>query len=212
VLFSLVGLTACDHQFPSAYAISQSDRSYSYTASNGLRLTLSLDSTTYKSGDTVVAFIDEWNTRTSANNVSRASGPGFSVNGLTFDPNGTGTFYYTFPIGISILQGNYSLSDLKSVAPLALSDPSVIVNGIAVPLIKSYDFQPASDIATFHGDSADVESAPLRVTGTISSDGFWQEARTAGTGEVFSNFTTGIYTVVGGDIWGAIAILHFTIT
>jgi hypothetical protein len=210
-----LGLAGCSSQVRAsqtapATVISGDNKSYSVTAANGLRLTLSLDSTTYKSGDTVIAFIDEWNTKTNANNISPASGPGFPFSSMTIEPNGTGVFHDTFPIGISILQGNYDLANVKSGGQLDLRNPANATLGLPVPVIKSYDFQPSSDIANFQPDSAFVSAAFFRVTGTISSAGFWYVDW--GLGEThYQDFTPGIYTVVGGDMWGSLAILHFTV-
>ena len=49
----------------------------------------------------------------------------------------------------------------------------------------------------------------MSMTDTVTSTGFWTGNRPNAT---FSHFTPGIYTVVGGDEWGVLAILHFTVS
>jgi len=46
------------------------------------------------------------------------------------------------------------------------------------------------------------------MTAKVTASGFWAGSRPNAT---FSNFIPGSYTVVGGDEWGALVILHFTI-
>jgi hypothetical protein len=206
--FSYFG--GCSSQSKPTTDISLDNKSYSVTSTNGLRLTLSISSTTYKSGDTVFAFIDEWNTKTAGNNVTTASAKSSPISSLAYNlnPNGTGLYYYTYPIGISIWQGDYDLTELSPIRPLLLQDPSVIRYGPLIPKIASYDFKPSSDIATFRAENPnDLKPDSLRVTGTISAAGYW------GTGlNSYRYFTPGTYTIVGGDEWGSLAILHFTVT
>jgi len=47
------------------------------------------------------------------------------------------------------------------------------------------------------------------MTTKVTSAGFWTGSRPDATLNIF---TPGIYTVVGGDEWGALVILHFTIS
>ena len=39
--------------------------------------------------------------------------------------------------------------------------------------------------------------------------GYWASNN---VGATFSNFEPGVYTVVGGDEWGTLVIVHFTVT
>lgn len=204
------GLTGCSSHVKPTTVISGDNKSYAVTATNGLRLTLSISSTTFKSGDSVFVFIDEWNTKTTGNNVTTASAKSSPISGLTYNlnPNGTGLYYYTYPIGISIWQGDYDLTEASSIRPLAIQNPSDVKYGPLIPVMASYDFKPLSDIATFRAENPnELEPASFRVTGTISPSGFWSTGLNS-----FRNFPQGTYTVVGGDEWGAVAILHFTVS
>jgi hypothetical protein len=73
--------------------------------------------------------------------------------------------------------------------------------------ITFYDFRPSSDIAAIY-TSYNTEPLSISMTAEVTSAGFWTGSPKA----TFSNFTPGIYTVVGGDEWDALVILHFTIS
>jgi hypothetical protein len=78
---------------------------------------------------------------------------------------------------------------------------------ILADVYYDYDFQPWSDVATIHTSNSEPYS--INMIATVTSAGFWTGSRPNAT---FNNFTPGIYTVVGGDEWGALVTLHFTIS
>jgi hypothetical protein len=167
----------------------------------GLRLTLSLDSTTYHPGEQISITIGEKNTLPIENNISAADE--WPVQGLYLEP------CTVYPFGISILQGYYDAKNVTAVTPLQLFSPNVMYSCAVGPPV-SYDFQPWSDIAAIY-TSCDSEPWSINMTAKVTSAGFWTVTHGHPTW-TFSNFTPGIYTVVGGDEWGALVILHFTIS
>jgi hypothetical protein len=178
---------------------------YSSTAiyGNGLSLTLSLNSTTYRAGEQVTLTIHEKNTLAAENNIPVANR--WPVEGLTLSSCGT----LNYPFGISILQGYYDAKDVGTIAPLQLFNPNVVpLCPMMLAGIIAYDFQPGSDVAIIH-TSYDSEPWSINMTARVTSAGFWTGSHPNAT---FSNFTPGIYTVVGGDEWGALVVLHFTVT
>lgn len=190
---------------PAPYTFTSDDQtSTSVIALNGLGLTLSMSSTAYKPGDKVSITVDERNTLWVENNVLRADSWAFQ--GLTLGPCGT----LGFPFGVSILQGNYDATNVASVTPLqSLYDPNGIYSCPAPPDFVSYDFQPSSDVASLvPTNPSNYEAVPSSMTYAVTSAGFW----TGSPNATFSDFTPGIYTVVGGDEWGVIALLHFTVS
>lgn len=169
---------------------------------NGLSLTLSLNSTTYHAGEQITVTIHEKNTLATENSIAVANR--WPVQGLSVGPCGT----LNYPFGISILQGYYDAKDVGAITPLQLFDPNVGYHCPAILAgIVSYDFQPASDIAAIY-TSYDSEPWSINMTAEVTSAGFWIGSCCNAT---FSNFTPGIYTIVGGDEWGALVTLHFTI-
>ena len=169
-----------------------------------LSLTLSLNSTTYHPGEQIPITIDEKNILAKENNIHVANR--WPVQGLTLlSPCSP----LPYPFGMSILQGYYDVKSVAAIAPLQFFDPNAMLFLICLFLpAVSYDFQPWSDIATIH--TSNPEPYPvINMTATVTWTGFWTGSCCNAT---FSNFTPGIYTVVGGDEWGALVILHFTVS
>ena len=209
LIISMVMLTAtiivrCTMPTPTATYTPITLDQYSSTVISryGLSLTLSLNSTTYHPGEQISVTIDEKNTLPIENNIHAANG--WPVQGLSLGP--CGTLYY--PFGISILQGYYDAKSVAAITPLQLFDPNAYYTCPAILAAVSYDFQPWSDIAAIY-TSYDFEPYSINMINEVTSAGFWTGSRPNAT---FSNFTPGIYTVVGGDEWGALVILHFTIS
>jgi hypothetical protein len=190
---------------PATYtSITLDQYSSTVISSYGLSLTLSLNSTTYHPGEQISITIDEKNTLATENNIHVANA--WPVQGLNLvSPCGP----LPYPFGISILQGYYDAKSVAAIAPLQFFDPNAMLFLICLSMSPvSYDFQPWSDIATIH--TSDPEPYPvINMTATVTWTGFWTGSCCNAT---FSNFTPGIYTVVGGDEWGALVILHFTVS
>ena len=170
---------------------------------SGLSLSLSLDSAIYQSGQTVNIAVDEINTLKKTNNVSAAGNWAFP--GLSLGPCGT----LNYPFGIAIFQGYYTAGNLASATPLKLDNPDAVY---ACPMIlaeiSTYAFQPS-------GDTADVFQLggidPVLTEGMnaqIHPAGYW----TGSPNGVLTSFVPGVYTVVAGDEWGALVVLHFTVS
>jgi hypothetical protein len=167
----------------------------------GLGLTLSLNSTTYHPGDEVSVTINEMNILPIRNKIHAASR--WPVEGLTLGPCGT-----NYPFGISILRGYYDAKDVGDITRLQLFDPNAAYHCPAILAVIYYTFAPWSDTAaTYTGDGWEPDS--INMTARVTASGFWTGSRPNAS---FSNFTPGIYTIVGGDEWGALVVLHFTIS
>jgi len=189
---------------PATYtSITLDQYSSTVISSYGLSLTLSLNSTTYHPGEQISITINEKNTLARENNIHVANR--WPVQGLSVGPCGT----LNYPFGISILKGYYDIKSVAAITPLQLFDPNAVYHcPMILAGIVSYDFQPGSDVAAIY-TSYDSEPWSINMTAKVTSAGFWIGSRPKAT---FSNFTPGIYTVVGGDEWGALVILHFTIS
>jgi hypothetical protein len=168
----------------------------------GLSLTLSLNSTTYHPGEQVTVTINEMNILPIRNKIHAADGR--PIAGLTLSPCGT----FNYPFGISILQGYYDAKDVGDITPLQLFDPNAFPLCPVILAAVYYTFQPWSNIATIY-TGYDSQPWSTNLTAQVTSAGFWVGGCCNAT---FSNFTPGIYTIVGGDEWGALVVLHFTVT
>ena len=172
-------------------------------SSYGLSLTLSLNSTTYHPGEQISITIDEKTILAIKNNIHVANG--WPVQGLTLGPCGT----LNYPFGISILRGYCDSKSAVAITPLQLIDPNAVWHCPMILAAVSYDFQPGSDVAFIYTSYyPEAASGSINMTTKVTWVGFWTGSCCNAT---FSNFTPGIYTVVGGDEWGALVILHFTI-
>jgi len=107
------------------------------------------------------------------------------------------------------MQGDYTTDDISTAIPLILYNPNMIVQCYIPPVlnVKAYDFKPSSDIATINGSTPN-QTATIEMSTKISMWSYW-----AGSppNAVQHNFETGVYTVVAGDEWGALVVLHFTV-
>ncbi|HXZ30002.1 MAG TPA: hypothetical protein VEG43_02455 [Dehalococcoidia bacterium] len=170
-------------------------------SSYGLSLTLSLASTTYDPGEQISVTIEERNTLATDNNIPVANG--WPVQGLNLGPCDT-----VYPFGISILRGYYDAKGLVAITPLQLFDPNLVPPCAPILPAVLYDFQPRSDVAAIY-TSYDSEPSSIDMTANVTSAGFWTGSPPNAS---FIHFTPGIYTVVGGDEWGALTVLHFTVS
>ena len=114
--------------------------SLSSNLSNGLRLSLSLDSTTYLPNQAISITVDEANTLPEVNNVPVSNNKPF--NGLQDPP-----CEYISPYGIAVFQGDCTASNFSSGTPLTLYDPHVARLCTTNYPVISYSFQPSLDWA-----------------------------------------------------------------
>jgi hypothetical protein len=172
---------------------------------NGLSLTLSLSATTYRPGEPIRITIEEKNTLTTANNITAANEwPVFNYLGV----GSCNTLNY--PFGIAVVQGYYDAKSISSATPLTIF-PLMFCPAIAVAY--SYNFQPSSDLAYIY-NSFDSKPSPISMNTDVMLTGVWDEMTHADGGytQTTSNFTPGIYTLVGGDEWGTLVVLHLNIS
>ncbi len=171
----------------------------------GLMLSLSLNSTTFQPGQEVSVVIDEQNTLATENNVSASNS--WPLRGLSLGPCGT----LNYPFGVAIFQGNYTSSNVSSAMPLQLYNPEGIYSCPALFLVNSYSFNPLSDTASVFGGCGSSNPNPcltdFKISSEITVTGYWSNDQES----VLGNFTPGVYTVVGGDEWGSLAVLHFVV-
>lgn len=170
---------------------------------NGLSLTLSIDSTTYQPGQQISISITEKNTLATKDSIEAANA--WFVQGSSMG----GPCVANYPFGISILQGYYDMTNVSSITPLNLYDPNMPWNCPLILAISAYNFQPLSDTAAIYPYDNPLPPESILMTGKVSYTGYWAGNPPTAT---FINFTPGIYTVVGVDEWGALVILHITVT
>jgi len=170
---------------------------------SGLNLSLSLDSANYQPGQTITIVVNETNTLKKTNSVSAADNWAFS--GLTLGPCGT----LNYPFGIAIFQGYYTAGDVLSVTPLKLDNPDAKYPcPMILAEISTYAFQQSGNTtAIFQMDNTNP-ALTENMNAEAQPTGYW----TGSPNAALTTFTPGIYTVVAGDEWGAMVVLHFTVS
>jgi hypothetical protein len=173
----------------------------SVNATTGLELKLQLNTTLLLAGEGLAANITLFNTINSTNNVTTSSD--WPITHLALGPCGT----TNYPMGIAVFAGYFSQSNISSASkPLSLYMPGAYMCPLILSNISAYVFKPQSDTAQILGSCNTGSCFELNTTSQIDAGGSWGEAR------AFSSFSPGPYTVVGGDEWGQMLILHFAVT
>jgi hypothetical protein len=167
--------------------------SASSKSASGLSLSLSLDSTTYQPRQQVTIVIDETNTLSKTNRVYTADK--WPLTGLSVSPCGT----LNYPFGVAIFQGNYTTANVSSAMPLTLFYPGEL-HGCPMILsgISSYVFQSLNDVAAIYQIS-NTEPFIEKINTEVQTNGL-------------TDADSGVYTVVAGDEWGNMVVLHFTVS
>jgi hypothetical protein len=186
-----------------------------------LELTLSVNSTTIPGEDAISITTSVLNTLPTANNLTASNG--WAIDGLSSGPcdlgNSTNKLYY--PVGVGVFKGTYGLNNLSSAgSPLSVwglvecVSYVVLIGSQSYPLnsITSYSLLPGSDSGTYAGYYG--------VSGSLAKGAFAtrivdQETINATNGTGFYNSLQSSppanYTLVVGDEWGQVALLHFSV-
>jgi hypothetical protein len=115
---------------------------------------------------------------------------------------------FPVPFGLVVLQGNYTVSNYSTATPLIIYDPSSGYMGTRVIRPTSYSFQPISDLAVVEGGSYSSSSGDWMMQYEIGVQQYWPVNESATS----TNFKPGVYTVVARDEWGALVVVHFTVS
>lgn len=205
LVITLIGLPACGESTkttPTATPpISTFTTNTSSKSANGLMLSLSLNATTFQPGQEISVVIDEQNTLATENNVTASYS--WPLEGLSL-----GNPCKTYPMGMAIFQGYYTSSNVSSATPLRIYSPSNVTSCGFPPAVSYYSFAPLSDIANvFIIGDLNPSLTDFKIRSEITVTGYWLNSQETTP----NNFTPGVYTVVGGDEWGALAVLHFVV-
>jgi hypothetical protein len=203
------GLYASNNYKPLNYSSDPSDFSLNASdvgAKNHLSLTMILDASTISPGQSVDLTIYVSNILGTANAVNASRD--WPLSSLSL--GGCGTLNY--PMGYAVYSGFYSASDISAATPLSIIHPG-IYNCPAIFYIGSYVFSPSSTKATLVGSDGNVLFSDQMSAGTAIS-GYWTYNPLTdpyGNDAHFHNFSSGVYTIAGGDEWGNLVILHFKV-
>jgi hypothetical protein len=165
-----------------------SHNSASTESIDGLNLILSLESTTYKSGQDVYVTIDEHNILTTDINVPVA-------NRTAYEPLSLGDVCgsdYSF-FGIAVFRGVCTSANISKGTLLPFWNYS------ATPPCPTPTITPPGDFHFWPLDNS------FR---TLDLSGYWKGSPSA----TLTKYEPGVYTVVAGDEWGALVFVQFMVT
>lgn len=177
--------------------------STTYTASNpnlGILLIISLNPSTIHVGGTVNYTATVYNTRPTVNNISSATN--WAIPRLI--STNCGTSPTDSPIAYAIMQGHHEPGNISEAPSINYGMMCTTVMGGA----EVYSFQPSSDTASVVGSC----SPNPCFTKPVSTWRSFSQYPSGGGPEPWTNFTTGVYTVVAEDEWGDLATASFTVT
>ncbi|MDG6996978.1 MAG: hypothetical protein JRN52_13745 [Nitrososphaerota archaeon] len=193
----------------------------------GVRLALSINTSTVVLNEStgnesaILVNISDFNIRSTQNNIS-ATGS-WPIRNLT-----AGTCAFNYPFGIAIFKGNYdsrNISLAKSSIPLFpiipcpfggapaayyIFEPNSSLAGIlSQPVITSSSSNTAT-VTTQYSYAPKLMSESIPITGYCCKQVTLPNCDCYTIG--YNPFTIGTYTVVGGDEWGNLVVLHFAVT
>lgn len=168
----------------------------SVKSSNGLIFKMETRTTSIIEGGTMSIVLREINPTEKIVNI--ASSNEWAIPYLTLGP-----CYSNYPIGVAVFRGFVTQNELSSHGPLNLFRPGVYDCNSDYP-VSLFSILPRSD----HASATPVSSSNPVLNLTLGKEiliyGYWD-------GIQFIKFKPGVYTLIGGDEWGALAIIHFTI-
>jgi hypothetical protein len=108
------------------------------------------------------------------------------------------TFYQSYPYGIAVYQGRYTLENISSGTQLEMYAPGGYFCGVAT-LANTFTFKPQQNVSSY-----------------IDLQGYWTAGETTYPGGGWSEgvlhpFLPGVYTLVVGDEWGHTKFLYFQV-
>ncbi len=168
-------------------------------SADALTLNLSTSSQMIKPGQAIGITISVNNTLSKQVTVSDENS--WKLNDLSADPCGSR------PYGVAILSGFYSEQNVTEGKPLP-----IFSNAVSCPffnkIAQSYTFQPSSGHVILNNCPSSTSPCSFRfdLGSQLSFSGIWSN------GENQQPFSSGLYTIVGGDEWGHVAIEHFVVS
>lgn len=163
-----------------------------------IKLLLTTNSTIIRQGQTIGLDISLNNT--APNKLVLNSDNNWGLPDLSFEP------CIPRPYGIAVFDGYYTEQNMTDGRPLLIFNPVAMCPSINST--KIYVFEPESTNAT--ASTCSDSNLPYctysqDMQDKISISGTWE-------GDNLQPFKAGVYTLVGGDEWGHLAIQHFAVT
>lgn len=199
VIVVVVGIMAFHFSNPTAFPADTNKDHYIFNDTYELELITAISNTSIDQGKNISVQLAVSNIDSSDNTMPFcAIYPSFKGN-YSF-PNSEDQY---LPMGIAILQGNYSTNNMTNTTPLQIFPASAAE--VDNQAINQYEFLPASTRA--YADTDTGRSISVDFSQTYSLGGYY-----SGNSTQLNYFNPGTYTVVGADGWGMVTVLHFTVS
>jgi len=176
------------------------------TGSDGLRLSLSVSPADGFPGTSFEVAISDFNTLDATNAPTIVGSP--IVGGTTL---GVGPCSQ-LPLGIGLWEGYYMAGNLSTASPLTLFQPGTYYCPAEFG-VAYFSFSPLSDdLSLFSPQPTNVGNATVPTQMWTMPDAFTQGFSGYWTSlGLFQQFRPGVYTLVGGDDYGQLEIVHFNV-
>ncbi|HXW36772.1 MAG TPA: hypothetical protein VEJ36_02570 [Nitrososphaerales archaeon] len=171
-----------------------------------LQLYLAINSSRLQSGQALAITLFEENPTGSLVNVSSASDYVTRDLGIGISP----CTFVNEPISFAVFSGNFGAGNFTQGLPLQLDNPSLIYSCPPTWTVRYWEFQSEGNTTVLDG----CQTIHCFSQGLIFDNAqvvVVQGTYTKGQSTV-EDFSPGVYTIVGGDEWGAAVLLHFTIS
>jgi hypothetical protein len=176
----------------------------STTTAEGLRLSLTVAPSEADSGSSFSVGITDFNTLATTNSPTMTGPPTIGGNTLAVGPCSQ------LPLGLGLWQGYYSVGNLSAAPPLSLFPPEIYWCPAEYP-VAYFSFSPLSDnVSLYSPQPSGSGNATVPTDMWTMPDAFTQNITGYWTSQgILRQFQPGVYTLVGGDDYGQLAIVHF---
>jgi hypothetical protein len=176
----------------------------STNSADGLRLSLSVTPPEAYPGGSFNVAISDFNTLGMTNTPTIAGIPTAGGNTLLLGPCSQ------LPLGFGVWEGYYLAGNLSAAPPLNLFQPGAY-SCPAEFAVAYFSFSPLSEDVSLYSpqpNGSGNATVPTKMWTTPDAftqgfSGYWTDKG------VFQQFQPGVYTLVGGDDYGQLTILHF---
>jgi hypothetical protein len=185
----------------------------SETAGNGLRLSLSATPPTVSSGSSIMVTLSDFNTLNETSSPSMMPLP--TIGGASL-----GLWSCSqLPLGFGIARGYYGVANVSRASLLDLNEPLDPINCPALFVVDYFTFAPFSDRSSLYSlqptGPGKLTVPTLMWTAPDSFDqgfsGYWTGQGAFQGNAAFHSFEPGVYTLIGADAYGQLAVVHFNV-
>lgn len=176
----------------------------STTSANGLRLSLSATTAATSAGSSFTVAISDFNTLDTTNTPTIIGVPSAGGSDLTLEPCSQ------LPLGLAVWEGDYVAGNLSAAPPLTLFQPGIYECPAEFSVAYFSFYQLSDNVSLYSLQPAKLGNTTVPTDMWTAPDAFTQGFSGYWTTQgAFQQFQPGVYTLVGGDDYGQLAIIHF---